>query len=78
MKYQKIAIYQLLVASLIFTYLSNSYAMALIFVSASGLLGFFQYSEGRKTDEVSDLWKEVKHLSSRLEQINLSRKMSGR
>lgn len=73
MNYQKALLSLLLVSSLIFTFFSNSYAMALIFVSSSGLFGFIEYADMAKEDELDELKKEMKNLSARVEKISLSR-----
>lgn len=75
MNYQKWAILALMVASLIFTFLSNSYPTALIFVASSGLLGFLEFNTVRNDNELKQIRQEVKHLATRVEQMSLAKRM---
>lgn len=70
---QKILISILLISSLIFTFISDSYAMALIFMSASGLFGFIEYNMKGRESEFDQLRGEVKQLEAKIDKLSLSR-----
>lgn len=65
--------YFLMVASMVFCFFNDSYAMALIFVSSAGLFSFLEYNKTTKEREIQDLKKELAHLSKKIDQVSLSR-----
>lgn len=59
MNYLYFILLTILATSMVMTFISESYAMSIVFVSTAFLLGFLEFSAGFKEDQLNELWDDL-------------------
>ena len=60
----------ILATSMVMTFISESYAMSIVFVSTAFLLGFLEFSAEFKEDQLNELWDDFNEELTRGLEIN--------